>query len=191
MQKVHNMATIRYNNNGKTTEINLIIGYSNRGCVFMWSRQRLYNRASCYLRGLNLVVVKRTTIQDCCCWVSYDWWGMICCTEHRLTESLYIWYIHKILVCVTCRNTNKKKEQWKKEKKKKDKTTWQWTNTVDKDWQRTDPTPPQRGRPHRDKDSNFQTEYLVTSTTVGLTPRRTEWLTVSHNVTSTSTLILE
>jgi hypothetical protein len=38
-----------------------------------------------HIRGLNLVAVKRTTVQrlDCCCSVNFM---MICCTEPVLTE---------------------------------------------------------------------------------------------------------
>jgi hypothetical protein len=57
------------------------------------------------------------------------------------------------------------------------------------DWLRhkTDPPSRQRGRPPMDKTVNCQTvnKHLVMSPRRGSTPRQTDWLTVSRNVTLT------
>jgi hypothetical protein len=64
---------------------------------------------------------------------------------------------------------------------------------IDKDWQMTDPTSRQRRGPKtKRKDSNFEKKniyiYLVKSPRLGSTPRHTDWLTVSCNVTLTLTI---
>jgi hypothetical protein len=55
----------------------------------------------------------------------------------------------------------------------------------DKDWHMTDPTSRQSGRPKK-QDSNFEKKNLWSNVPdLGLTPRHTDWLTVSRNVTLT------
>jgi hypothetical protein len=81
------------------------------------------------------------TLKDCRCIVGYKWWGMICCTEPGLTRPcIYCIYLKR----VTC----------KIERQKKNNKTWRWTSIADTDWQETDPTSRQRGRPTETKQQN-------------------------------------
>jgi hypothetical protein len=62
-------------------------------------------------------------------------------------------------------------------------------NTADSDWQETDPTSRQRGCPtETTRQLSDRKYYLFTSCRLNLTPRHTDWLAVSRNMTLTLTL---
>jgi hypothetical protein len=64
-------------------------------------------------------------------------------------------------------------------------------STVDfknKDWHMTDPTSLQRGRPKNDKTVTLRKNLWSKVLYLGSTPRHTDWLTVSRNMTLTLTL---
>jgi hypothetical protein len=113
---------------------------------------------------------------DCCCSRGYKCWSKICCTEPGLTRPcVYCIYIKYM----TCKMGGKKTNKQTKEKMDNGQlllTDWLTRDRPDLSSERA---------PNKDNPAIFrQNKYLVASPKMGSTPRHTDWLTVSCNVTS-------
>jgi hypothetical protein len=109
----------------------------------------------------------------CRCSLSYLSYGMICCSQRGLTEALYILciyiYVFFTLIC----------------------TYQTFDNRLTKTMTNDRPIHPSEGAPYFDKHVTVKhIYYLVMSPRWGLTPRRTDRLTVGRNGTLTLTSLI-